>query len=163
MVDASRGMLNPYLADVYIFTDAVRGKESGNSPGYGLHLVAESTTGCLFSSEACLQKQENAKERSLSTPEEVGAYATAALLEEIRFGGVVDGLHQKMVLLLCAMGPELLSEVRFGPLTPHTVEMLRLLKEFFGVVFNIRPEKEHGTLFLSCIGIGMKNIARRAA
>lgn len=160
MVDAVRGVLNPYLADVYVFTDAVRGKESGNSPGYGMHLVAETTTGCLISAEASAHKADS---ETLSSPEEVGSCAAALLLEEIQRGGVVDGMHQRIVLLLCAMGPELLSEVRFGPLTPQAVDTLRLIRDFFGVVFNVRPEKEHGTVFLSCIGVGMKNVARKAA
>lgn len=52
MVDAARGVLNPLLADVYIFTDAMSGAAAGASPGYGLTLVAETTTGCLISAEA---------------------------------------------------------------------------------------------------------------
>lgn len=52
MVDAARGVLNQLLADVYIFTDAMSGAAAGASPGYGLTLVAETTTGCLVSAEA---------------------------------------------------------------------------------------------------------------
>jgi hypothetical protein len=52
MVDAARGVLNQLLADVYIFTDAMSGAAAGASPGYGLTLVAETTTGCLISAEA---------------------------------------------------------------------------------------------------------------
>jgi hypothetical protein len=46
-------VLNDLLADVYIFTDAVSGQQSGNSPGYGVTLVAETTSGCLISAECC--------------------------------------------------------------------------------------------------------------
>lgn len=52
-VDGARGVLNKLLADVYIFTDALSGSASGNSPGFGLTLVAETTSGCLISAEAC--------------------------------------------------------------------------------------------------------------
>lgn len=52
MVDAARGVLNQLLADVYIFTDAMSGAAAGASPGYGITLVAETTTGCLISAEA---------------------------------------------------------------------------------------------------------------
>jgi hypothetical protein len=52
MVDAARGVLNQLLADVYIFTDAAAGPAAGNSPGYGITLVAETTSGCLISAEA---------------------------------------------------------------------------------------------------------------
>lgn len=159
MVDAARGLLNPYLSDVHIFTDAVRGKDSGNSPGYGLHLVAETTTGRLLASESCADKAID----GLTSPEEVGAFAAALLLEEIQRGGVVDELHQRILLCLCAMGPELINQIRLGPLVPQTVDVMRLLRDAFGVVFDVRPEREHGTVFLSCIGCGMKNIARKAA
>ena len=158
MVGAARGLLNPYLADVHIFTDAVRGKESGKSPGYGLHLVAETTTGCLLSAEGVARRS---RDTAPTRPEDIGRYTAASLLEEIQRGGVVDHRHQRVVLLLCAMGPELLNEVRFGPLAAPTIEMLRLLRDFFGIVFCVRPEKEHKTVFLSCIGIGMKNLARK--
>lgn len=53
MVDGARGPLNDFLADVYIFTDSVSGANSGNSPGFGVALVAETTSGCLISAEAC--------------------------------------------------------------------------------------------------------------
>lgn len=52
MVDAARGILNQLLADVYIFTDAAAGAAAGVSPGYGITLVAETTSGCLLSAEA---------------------------------------------------------------------------------------------------------------
>ena len=42
---------------------------------------------------------------------------------------------QGLVLLLCALGPEELSEVRLGPLTPHAVRTLRHIREFFNVQF----------------------------
>ncbi|PNH12636.1 putative RNA 3'-terminal phosphate cyclase-like protein [Tetrabaena socialis] len=53
MVDGARGVLNDLLADVYVFTDATSGASSGKCPGYGITLVAETTSGCLLSAEAC--------------------------------------------------------------------------------------------------------------
>lgn len=51
MVDGARSVLNDLLADVYIFTDHMTGLEAGQSPGYGMMLVAETTTGCFISAE----------------------------------------------------------------------------------------------------------------
>ena len=51
MVDGARSVLNDLLADVYIFTDHMTGPEAGQSPGYGLMLVAETTTGCFINAE----------------------------------------------------------------------------------------------------------------
>ncbi len=51
-VDGARGMLNQLLADVYVFTDHMSGPEAGLSPGYGIMLVAETTTGRFICAEA---------------------------------------------------------------------------------------------------------------
>jgi RNA 3'-terminal phosphate cyclase-like protein len=51
MVDGARGVLNALLADVFVFTDAMSGSEAGASPGYGISLVAETSTGMLIGSQ----------------------------------------------------------------------------------------------------------------
>ena len=68
---------------------------------------------------------------------------------------------QGLLLLFCAMGPEEVNEVRLGPLTPHAVRTLRHVRDFFGVTFSIRPERDSRTIFLSCIGAGVKNLSKR--
>ena len=210
LVDAARGVLNKFLPDVYIFTDhhpgdgreggkgAPRGKKS--SPGFGLSLVAETTTGCLLGADAASGAGRAAWEEGVSafgddaaeagggdenengafalgasgaggrkrrrgepaTPEDLGASTTEALMAEVQRGGVCDSAHQPLVLLLMAIGPEQLSKVRLGRLTPRAVKTLRVIKAFFGVTFDIRPEPDSGTVFLSTVGAGIRNIARRA-
>ena len=51
VVTKARSVLNQYCHDVYLYTDAYKGAEGGASPGFGVTLVAESTTGCLHSVE----------------------------------------------------------------------------------------------------------------
>lgn len=51
MVESSKGVLLKFLPDIYIHTDQCRGKQSGKSPGYGIHLVAETTNGVFYSAE----------------------------------------------------------------------------------------------------------------
>ena len=63
LVDGARGELNALLADVYIFTDHMAGAEAGASPGYGLALVAETTSGRLLSAEAASPAQPQARVR----------------------------------------------------------------------------------------------------
>ncbi len=225
MVDGARGVLNALLADVYIFTDAVSGQQSGNSPGYGLTLVAETTSGCLISAECCstqgvelpddevrgaapaapgvpaereplasgpaaggrcargaggqlralLQRTPPAPpsspphrltttsraQEALVVPEDVGQVGARLLLEEVRRGGVVDGSHQSLALTLAALGPDEISQLRLGPLTPAAVRTLRHLRDFLGVTFNIRAERDSQTIFLSCIGANIQNINRK--
>lgn len=61
LVDGARGVLNAFLADVYIFTDHVSGAESGLSPGYGLTLVAETTAKNLISAEVVTDVTDKAR------------------------------------------------------------------------------------------------------
>ncbi|KAF8072773.1 RCL1 [Scenedesmus sp. PABB004] len=169
MVDAARGVLNALLADVYIFTDAAGGG-GGGSPGYGITLVAETTSGCLLSAEAAATQGARGAgggggggdaEEPLVVPEDIGRAAAQLLLDEVARGGVADGTHQGLLLLLAALGPEEMNCVRLGPLTPYAVRTLRHVKEFLGVTFSMRTEAASGTIYLSCVGAGLKNINRK--
>jgi RNA 3'-terminal phosphate cyclase-like protein len=51
--------------------------------------------------------------------------------------------------------------VRLGPLTPYAVSMLRHLKQFFGIVFDMKTERSSSTIFLTCVGAGLKNTNRK--
>lgn len=76
------------------------------SPGYGISLVAETTTGCLISADkAVSDASENVSENfdedekpELTPPEELGVQVASLLLEEIEQGGVVDSTHQVYIL-----------------------------------------------------------------
>ena len=163
LVDGARGVLNKLLPDVYIFTDHMSGKEGGDSPGYGILLVAETTTGRMLGTEAVIAGEGGLQQQfgEQQVPEDVGKAAACSLLEEVSKGGVVDTSHQALVLLMCAFGPEEMNEVRLGPLTPYAVKTLRHIKEFLGVQFNVKPENSSGTIFLSCIGAGVSNLSKR--
>lgn len=50
-MDSAKGVMLKFLPDVYINTDQNKGKISGNSPGYGINLVAETTDGVFFTAE----------------------------------------------------------------------------------------------------------------
>jgi RNA 3'-terminal phosphate cyclase-like protein len=157
VVDGARGVLNSLLPDVYIFTDHMGGKDGGESPGYGVLLVAETTSGRMLGAEAVMVPGDGEQQ----VPEDVGRDAAYMLLEEVSKGGVVDTSHQGLILLMCALGPEEINEVRLGPLTPYAVKTLRHIKEFLGVQFSVRPENTSGTIFLSCIGAGITNLSKR--
>merc|ERR1712224_316358 len=172
MVDAARGVLNDYLPDVWIYTDHSKGGMSGESPGYGVSLVAETIKKCLKSSDACAAMSEAQEGKSngiegaveeLGSPEEVGRAAASRLLAEIDLDGVVDTVHQPMILyFLCLSEETKPARVRLSKLSPSAVQMLRHIRDFLGVAFQIRPD--HGdreTVVLSCLGAGVSNIARR--
>lgn len=153
LVSSARALLNRLLPDVYVHTDAYKGAAAGGSPGYGMSLVAESTTGCLLAVDA------HAGEGEL--PEDVGQRASRLLLEEARRGGCVDTVGQSLAFLLMALGPEDVSRVRCGQLSLHAVQTLRLIRDALGVTFKIRADAETGTVLLSCLGSGHKNVAKK--
>jgi RNA 3'-terminal phosphate cyclase-like protein len=155
MVETARGVLNDYIPDVYIYSDHYKGKDSGLSGGFGMSLVAESTTGVYLSASV------TAIEGTL--PEDLGKVTALSLMNEISQGGCVDSAHQAMMLLLMILCPEDVSKIRLGKLTPYTVDCLRLYKEIFGVTFKIVPDPGTTTCVLSCLGIGFKNMARKTA
>lgn len=54
MVEKAKGVLLNFIPDVYITTDQCKGKNAGKSPGFGIHLYAETTNGIIYSAEqAC--------------------------------------------------------------------------------------------------------------
>lgn len=50
-IEAAKGKLLQFIPDIYIYADQTKGKNAGNSPGFGINLVAETTTGTCFSAE----------------------------------------------------------------------------------------------------------------
>lgn len=182
-VDGARGVLNKLLADVFVFTDHAPGAATGGlSPGYGLTLVAETTSGCLLGAEACSSRESEESSRkdpsmtnkatTISSsssrpppplaPEEVGRLAAQALLDEVDRGGVCSAGHQGLLLLLAACSDASASQVRLGPLTPHAAAALRAARDVLGIEFALRPEPKSRTVFASCIGAGLRNTSRVA-
>ncbi|KAM3254637.1 hypothetical protein ACQJBY_048234 [Aegilops geniculata] len=148
---AARGLFNKFIPDVHIFTDHRAGLSGGLSAGYGVSVVAETTTGCLISADATVsypnvdEMSEQSKKPELMSPEDLGKQVASMLLEEVAQGGVVDSTHQ----------------VRVGQLTPHAIESLRNIKEFLDVKFIIKPDPNSNTVTLKCVGAGVKNLARK--
>lgn len=153
IVDRCRGVLNDFIPDVWIYTDHSNRHKSGPGPGFGLSLVAESTTDCLISAEKTGSKALSA--------EDLGEATAKLLLSEIQQSGCVDSAHQSLALLYMLLCPEDVSKIRVGKLTPYTIEFLRQLKAFFGVQFKVKADLTSGTVLLSCLGTGFKNTSRQ--
>ncbi|KAG2554468.1 probable RNA 3'-terminal phosphate cyclase-like protein [Panicum virgatum] len=169
IIYAARGIFNRFIPDVHIFTDHRSGAFGGRSPGYGVSLVAETTTGCLLSVDATVsypsvdEINEESEKPELMSPEDLGVQAASLLLEEVAQGGVVDSTHQGLLFILCALCPADVSKVRVGQLTPHGIEMLRNIRDFLNVMFVIKPDPNSNTVTLKCVGAGVKNIARKSS
>mmetsp|Transcript_20608 Transcript_20608/g.83648 ORF Transcript_20608/g.83648 Transcript_20608/m.83648 type:complete len:367 (-) Transcript_20608:1040-2140(-) len=154
LVGAARGVLNRFTPDVYIYTDHHSKRTGGESPGFGLSLLAESTTHCLTVADASSGPDAN-------DPERIALDACSRLLEEIDSGGCVDSNHQGLVLLMMAFGQEDVHSVRLGRLSGLTVQILRDLRDFTGVEFKVAPERNESSVVLSCIGLGFSNYSKK--
>ncbi|MED6194967.1 hypothetical protein PIB30_033580 [Stylosanthes scabra] len=169
MIRAARGIFNPLLSDVHIFTDHRSGPQAGNSPGYGISLVAETTTGCLISADTAISHArleetaglEDDSKEGLMPPEDVGRGIANILLGEIAQGGVVDSTHQGLLFLLCALCPQDFSKIRVGKLSQHGIETLRNIRDFLNLKFVIKPDPEKQSVLLKGMGYGMKNLSRK--
>lgn len=155
---AARKLLRHVCKDVFIYADHFKGAEAGESPGYGLSLVAETTTGAFLSTERFADPEE----ASSAVPEELGALVAKQLLHQVLLSGYVDSSCQWVALLLMVLTPRNVSKIVLGRLTPFTIRFIRLLHAFFGTEFKISVVEEPTYLVtLSCVGSGFRNLNRK--
>ncbi|XP_022105535.1 RNA 3'-terminal phosphate cyclase-like protein [Acanthaster planci] len=173
IVDAARSILNQFLPDIYIYTDHMKGPQSGKSPGFGLSLVAETTEGAFLSAEL----SSNQQGQTPTIPEDLGKQTAMLLMEEIYRGGCVDSRHQSLTLLLMALGQSDVSKLLTGPLSPYTIQFMRHMRDFFQLMFKMEvqqgsqgeeqvTEEEEGQrrggdkVILTCVGVGFTNLSK---
>lgn len=181
MIEAARGVLNRFLADVYVYSDvksaptvpvdygkdgaverARGGARAGGRTrkigvGFGMALVAETGTGVLYSADAFAGAAEPA--------EEVGRRAAYALLEEIRIAGAVGRTGVVTMLTMMMMGVEGdVGRVVVGreAVGEEFVGVVRDLKAFFGSEIAVR-DGEGGNLVVTIVGKGVGNVGRKVA
>ncbi|KAE8735582.1 seed maturation protein PM37 [Hibiscus syriacus] len=142
-----------------------------DSPGYGISLVAETTSGCCMSTDTTVsyggeaEDIEGEDKKGPIPAADVGEKIASVLLEEIEIGGVAGSTHQRNplfgLLFLCALCPKDVSKVRVGKLSPYGIETLRQIKDILDVQFVIKPDPSTGTVILKRWGSGMKNLSRK--
>mmetsp|Transcript_34340 Transcript_34340/g.75074 ORF Transcript_34340/g.75074 Transcript_34340/m.75074 type:complete len:369 (+) Transcript_34340:83-1189(+) len=165
MVDVARGILNDFLPDVWIYTD--HGRNPSGCPGYGMSLVCETVKKVVKSADAAAeitQEGETGVEGFLDSPEAVGKAVAERLLEEVQLDGVVDTQHQYIPLWFAALAEEdAVCKIRLGKLSPHTVSLLRHIRDFLGVTFQMEQDGIGGeTVVFTCCGVGMQNMGKRS-
>lgn len=164
IVDSARSILNKYIPDIYIYTDHMKGANSGKSPGFGLTLVAETLTGSFLSAEMSSTPQGQGDP---VLPEDLGRNCAKLLLEEIYRGGCVDSTNQSLALLYMTLGQQDVSKALLGPLSPYTIEFLRHVRDFFQTMFKIETQKAledvrkgGDKVLMTCVGAGYANISK---
>jgi len=164
MIESAKSVLLKFIPDVYIYSDHTTGSKSGKSPGFGLVLTAETTTGAHLSAEVVSKP----KGSGTTVPEELALQGAHQFLEEIYRGGCVDSTVQSLTLLMMALGPRDVSKVVTGPLSNYTVSTLRHMKDVFQIVFKLDNVENDDDLkvgadkvSLACVGTGFTNLSKR--
>ncbi len=135
-----------FLPDVYIVSDHQKRDNAGNSPCFGLTLVAETVSGTFLCGEACSLPQgsfHGKEAQEPSVPEDIALQAAKNLLEEINRGGCVDSSCQYLSFLFMALNQRDVSRILSGLLSPYSIEFLRCLKDNFEVKFKIEPCRQN--------------------
>ena len=160
VMDASRSVLTRFIPDVFVFTDVFKGPDSGLSPGYGLTLVASSSTGAAYSAElmfqpvtrtnddgpqpqtpdvAAVSAQLHEKLSNITTPEDLGHQTALALLQQLTHRSFIPAIAQWLAVLFMVLCPEDVSRILLGRLKDFTIQFLRDIHSVYGVRFKIIP------------------------
>ena len=172
MIEEARGILNPMTGDTYIFSDvssapylpsadASKPKHKQKTGlGFGLSLVAESSTGSLYSADLASPPSGGIP------PEEVGRQCAHQLLEVISQGGSVSNVAAPTVLTLMALGSEDVGRLQIGRDvlgSQPVIGVARDLKAMGASEWGFRETSiGHGEdVVVSIVGKGIGNIGRK--
>ncbi|KAL1999329.1 hypothetical protein VTN02DRAFT_4671 [Thermoascus thermophilus] len=175
MIDTARGILNSLVPDTYIFSDVssaplVPAPEKNNPSakkkigiGFGLSLVAESSTGCLYSADVASPPAGGV------TPEDLGKQCAYQLLETISKGGCAAPAAAPTMVTLMAMGSEDVGRLQLGReviADESLIQLARDLTKFGAPGWGIRDapgENANGDVIISVVGRGIGNVGRKVA
>lgn len=173
MIDVTRGILNPLVPDTYIFSDVssaplVPAPERNNPSakkkiglGFGLSLVAESSTGCLFSADVASPPSGG------QPPEDIGKQCAYQLLEEISKGGCVAPAAFSTMIGLMTMGSEDVGRIQVGRDIigdESSIQLARDLSKFGAPGWGLRDAGDDSNdVIISVVGRGIGNVGRKVA
>jgi RNA 3'-terminal phosphate cyclase-like protein len=172
MIGSARGILNTFSVDIYVFSDVspaalVAAPEKHNPAakrkvglGFGLSLVAESSTGALYSADAASPPTGG------HPPENIGQQCAYQLLESIARGGCVSLEAAPTVITLMAMGSEDVGRIQLGKDVLGNEDIIQVARDFskFGAAgwgFRDPEEKNENEVTVSVVGRGIGNVGRK--
>ena len=171
MIEAARGVLNQFV-DTYVFSDVSSapllpqekgppGVKKKVGLGFGMSLVAESSTGMLYSADVACPPSGG------EPPEDIGRQCAYQLLEVISSGGCVSSIAAPTMLTLMAMGSEDVGRLQMGRDVIGSEDVLMLgrdLRSFGASGWGLRDaDNGEGDIVVSVVGRGVGNIGRKIA
>ncbi|KAL4913819.1 hypothetical protein BDW62DRAFT_213931 [Aspergillus aurantiobrunneus] len=174
MIDTARGVLNPLVPDTYVFSDVssaplIPAPERNNPSakkkiglGFGLSLVAETSTGCLFSADVASPPSGG------QPPEDIGKQCAYQLLEAISKGGCVAPAAFTTMIGLMTMGSEDVGRIQVGRDIlgdESSIQLARDLVKFGAPGWGLRDagDDSDGDVIISVVGRGIGNVGRKVA
>ncbi|KAL8850696.1 MAG: hypothetical protein Q9221_004344 [Calogaya cf. arnoldii] len=174
VIEAARGVLNPMGADIYVFSDVSSApyilsndKVNPNGKtktglGFGLSLVAESSTGCLHSADVASPPSGG------TPPEDIGQQCAHQLLESVAAGGAVSLVAAPTILTLMSMSSEDVGRVQLGKdvlSADHIIDLGRDMKALGLSSWGFRETTtgQDNDIVVSVVGKGVGNVGRKIA
>lgn len=173
IIESARAVLNQFAADTYIYSDVSAAASAPTSQktkastsqkiglGYGLSLVAESSTGSLYSADVASLPEGGQR------PEDIGTQCAYQLLESVSRGGCASLEAVPTVLILMAMGSEDIGRLQLGKDVlgdEKIIQLARDLNVFGASGWGVRnaPDDNRGKDFVvSIMGKGIGNVGRK--
>ena len=164
LATSAKGCLLKILADVYVLTDVDNKRanigEKDSKTGYGICLLTESTTkNAVCSAEAIARPRES--------PEDLASRCVNDLLQEVKFGGVIDRRHQALAIYLMGLAVDLPSVAHLG--TELTASARYLIQHLMPNIFHVKYMKRNRVdetsadyTELTCIGSRLVNVFKKS-
>ena len=171
MIEAAKKVLNGFCSDTRIFSEntnagylpevggANLGAKRKVGIGYGLSLVAESSTGVRYEADVPSPVGGGVP------PDDIGRQCAYQLLEVIGKGGGVSQIGAPTMLTLMAMGSEDVGRILLGREVLGSEEIIQLARDFnaFGLSGWGLREDESGAVIVSIVGRGLGAVSRKVA
>ncbi|KAB8621916.1 hypothetical protein FH972_026025 [Carpinus fangiana] len=171
MIDTARSILNSLVPDTYIFSDTssapfLPSKDKAAPKrkigiGFGLSLVAESSSGCLYSADVVSAPDGG------EAAEDIGRQCALQLLDTISKGGCATSIAAPTLLTMMAMGSEDVGRLQVSKDILATGEIVSLARDLtmFGCAgWGFRDSSAGANeVVISIVGKGVGNVARKAA
>ncbi|CDO67174.1 RNA 3'-terminal phosphate cyclase-like protein, putative [Plasmodium reichenowi] len=112
-----------------------------------------------------LTKHINNNLHDVDIYERLGFFISLKMINQIKGLSSVDTNYQWLPLLYMALAADTsVSKITLSVIKPYSITLIRLLRDFFNVVFKIEKVQKspiHYSYLIQCVGIGYQNIFKK--